>query len=245
MEVMPHVSRPLIALLVGTVAFFALWIVALKPQTSGSGSGGKAPLQSAVAKAHAAVAQSNAASVAHGGTVATTSTTPNATPTTPKTTPTTAATLTPTKPTQAAKPTKPTEATQATQAGAAAAKANAAATARRHAAAEAAAREAEVVNALHAHKVVAALFFNYRAADDRAVKHELASISTHGGKVFKLSIPLRELARYPVITYQVPVTGSPTLVIIDPSWHARTIVGFAAQFEIEQRIVDALSVKPK
>ena len=108
MEVMPHVSRPLIALLVGTVAFFALWIVALKPQTSGSGSGGKAPLQSAVDKAHAAVAQSNAASVAHGGTVATTSTTPNATPTTPKTTPTTAATLTPTKPTQAAKPTKPT-----------------------------------------------------------------------------------------------------------------------------------------
>ena len=63
--------------------------------------------------------------------------------------------------------------------------------------------------------------------------------------MFKLSIPLRELARYPVITYQVPVTGSPTLVIIDPSWHARTIVGFAAQFEIEQRIVDALSVKPK
>ena len=100
MMVMPHVSRPLIALLVGTVAFFALWIVALKPQTSGNGSGGKAPLQSAVDKAHAAVAQSNAASVAHGGTVATT-------PTTPKT----AATLSPTK------PTKPTEATQAAQAG--------------------------------------------------------------------------------------------------------------------------------
>ena len=77
MMVMPHVSRPLIALLVGTVAFFALWIVALKPQTSGNGSSGKArPLQSAVDKAHAAVAQSNAASVAHGGTVATTPTTP-------------------------------------------------------------------------------------------------------------------------------------------------------------------------
>ncbi len=106
-------------------------------------------------------------------------------------------------------------------------------------------REAEVVDALHAHKVVAALFYNYRAADDRAVKRELATISTHGGRVVKLSIPLRELALYPVITYQVPVTESPTLVIIDPSWHARTIVGFAAQFEIEQRIVDALSVKPK
>ena len=106
-------------------------------------------------------------------------------------------------------------------------------------------RQAEVVNALRAHKVVAALFYNYRAADDRAVKHELATISTHGGQVFKLSIPLRELSYYPVITLQVPVTGSPTLVIIDGTQHARTIVGFAAQFEIEQRIVDALSVKPK
>ena len=63
--------------------------------------------------------------------------------------------------------------------------------------------------------------------------------------MFKLSIPLRELSHYPVITLQVPITMSPTLVIIDGTQHARTIVGFAAQFEIEQRIVDALSVKPK
>jgi hypothetical protein len=244
MVVMPHVSRPLIALLVGTVAFFALWIVALKPQTSGNGSGGKVPLQSAIDKAHAAVAQSNAASVAHGGTVATTPATPKTTPTSP----TTAATLPPSKPASPTKPTKPkqpTEATQAARAGAAAARANAAATANRHAAAAAAVREAAVVHALHAHKVVAALFYNFRAADDRAVKRELAGISTHGGRVFKISIPLQELARYAVITYQVPVTESPTLVIIDASWHARTIVGFAAGFEIEQRIVDALSVKPK
>jgi hypothetical protein len=33
MVVMDSVSRPLIALLLGTVAFFALWLVALKPST--------------------------------------------------------------------------------------------------------------------------------------------------------------------------------------------------------------------
>ena len=235
MVVMPHVSRPLIALLVGTVAFFALWIVALKPQTSGSGSSGKsAPLQSAVDKAHAAVAQSNAASAAHGGTVATTPSTLS------QTKPSTAATATAAAASGTKAPTK-TEAASAAAAGAAAQRA-AAAPAAAHAAAR---RQAEVVKALDAHKVVAALFYNYRAADDRAVKHELATISTHGGKVFKLAIPLRELSHYPVITLQVPVTMSPTLVIVDPSHHARTILGFAAQFEIEQRIVDALSVKAK
>ena len=31
MDVMAHVSRPLIGLLVATVVLFALWVVALKP----------------------------------------------------------------------------------------------------------------------------------------------------------------------------------------------------------------------
>ena len=39
---MAQVSRPLIALLVATAAFFALWVVALKPHGSSGGSGGGA-----------------------------------------------------------------------------------------------------------------------------------------------------------------------------------------------------------
>src|SRR2546423_11112448 len=71
MVVMDNVSRPLIALLVGSVAFFAVWMIALKPSGSGSSSsGGSSAYQSAIAKAHAAVATSNGASAAHGGTVA-------------------------------------------------------------------------------------------------------------------------------------------------------------------------------
>ena len=56
-------SRSLIALLIGTVAFFALWVVALKPGSSktGSGSQGLGQYQSAINKAHQAVATSNAA----------------------------------------------------------------------------------------------------------------------------------------------------------------------------------------
>ena len=87
------------------------------------------------------------------------------------------------------------------------------------------------------------LFYNWRAADDRAVKQELASIPTHAQQVVKLAIPLRELARYAVVTRQVPVTMSPTLIIIDPTRHARELLGFASQFEIWQRIDDALRVK--
>jgi hypothetical protein len=63
---MTHVSRPLIALLVATVAFFALWVVALKPSGSGGqGHGSGQPLgryQADINAAHRAVQTANAAS---------------------------------------------------------------------------------------------------------------------------------------------------------------------------------------
>jgi ABC-type phosphate/phosphonate transport system permease subunit len=76
-----------------------------------------------------------------------------------------------------------------------------------------------------------------------AVKHELSAVLTHGGRVVRLAVPVRELARYPVITTQVPVTQSHTLVLIDGRRRASTVVGFAGWFEIVQRIDDALAVK--
>ena len=66
-----HASRGLIALLVGTVAFFALWIVALKPggsSSSGTNAQGLAGYQAAIAKAHQAVQTSAADNAASGGT---------------------------------------------------------------------------------------------------------------------------------------------------------------------------------
>jgi hypothetical protein len=212
---MGHVSRPLIALLVGTVAFFAVWTLALKPKSSsssGSGSSAAGAYQSAINKAHQAVTTSNKASVAHGGTVATSTTA-------------TAAQLTAATPTTASTPTKPSVHASTVATG------------------TAKDRSALVVQALRAHKVVALLFFNPLASDDRAVEHELASISVRSGKVVKLAVPLRELSRYHVVTNQVPVSASPTLVLIDRSRQATTIVGYASTFELTHRIDDALALK--
>jgi hypothetical protein len=107
----------------------------------------------------------------------------------------------------------------------------------------AAGRLGTVSRALSSGKVLALLFYNPAAADDQAVRHELDSVPLHGGRVAKLAIPLSELAGYAVVTNQVPVNLSPTLVVIDPSRQASTVVGFADGFEIAQRIDDALAVK--
>ncbi len=214
---MANVSRPLIALLVGTVAFFALWTVALKPSssTTTAASQGVGAYQSAIDKAHRALATASAASVAHGGTI----------PATPAT------------PTAAAKPARAAHA--GSQAKAAAKPSSATA----HVAPAGRRRLNPVDRALAAHKVVALLFYNPTAADDRVVDQELAAISTHGGQVVKLAVPLSQLSHYTVVTNQVPVSSSPTLVLIDRRQQATTIVGFADSFEIAQRVADALAVR--
>lgn len=239
---MTQVSRPLIGLLVATVAAFAVWTVALKPSSSSNSSSGSSTglgaYQSAIAKAHQAVATSNATSVAHGGTIATATSPATATATTP------AAGTAPAAISATASPAASAHATKATTAAAvsAAARVRQAALARQ--AARAVARNVNTVEqALRQNKVLALLFFNPLAADDRAVKAELAAVSTHGTKVVKLAVPITELSHFTAVTNQVPVNGSPTLVLIDRARQATTIVGFASLFEIQQRVADALRVK--
>ena len=201
---MDNVSRPLIALLVGSVAFLALWLVALKPSSSSTtgNSGGLGRYQSAINKAHHAAATSNAASAAEGGTVATTTTSTGA----------------------AARPQT-------------ASRAPASHPAKVHASAN---TPVAVTRALKNGKVLALLFYNPAATDDRAIKQELAAVPTHSGKVLKLAVPVSRLAQYGVVTDQVPVQVSPTLVLIDKARQASTIVGFADRFELTQRVTAAL-----
>ena len=170
---MTSVSRPLIGLLVASVAFFAVWTLALKPSSSTSGGtkGGLGPFQSSIDKAHQAVAKSQSAAAAQGSPV-------TATPTT-----------------RAAGSATTTNATSHAATARPAAK-SAIATAATHAR-TATQRHDTVVRALSAHKVVALLFFNPRGADDRAVREELATVPSHGGRVVKLAVPLAELTRYP------------------------------------------------
>jgi hypothetical protein len=222
---MDSVSRPLIALLLSTVAVFAVWFVALKPSSSGSGGGGasnQGALTSAITKAHQAVATSAAASVAHGGTVLTakpagargaataaTAATPLASSTAPRTASKTASRAH--TPTTLTTPTTPAH------------------------------RANTVTRALNADKTLALLFYNPAAADDRAVRKELAAVPVHRGRVVKLAVPLSELARYQAVTNSVMVSVSPTLVLIDSAHHASTLVGFSDRFEIAQRVADALA----
>ncbi len=219
---MDNVSRPLIALLIATLAFFALWITMLKPSTAPSGpKGGTNAYQSAIAKARQTVAASDRAAGIH--------TTPAAGASGIHTTPAAGAAAA-----QSSSPSVPTVTVPSTSAkvGGGAAHNPAATTHRLNV----------VTRALDAHKVLALLFYNPAATDDRAVKRELASVSTHGHRVVKLAIPISELARYPVVTTQVQLNESPTLVLIDSHRQATTIVGFADRFEIAQRVQDALAV---
>ena len=192
---MANLPRPMIGLLVATIAFFAVWTVALKPSSSSgpvSSSSSPSPAASrpkAAAPAHADASHASASATASAA-----------------------------KAKPAAKP------------------------AVKHAV-PAQQRQTAIENGLNHHKVLAILFFNPAAADDRAVKHELDEIPARGGKVVKLAVPLSELTRYPVITNQVQVTESPTLVLIDGQRKADLLTGYLDQLELSQRVSDALAIK--
>jgi len=192
---MANLPRPMIGLLVATIAFFAVWTVALKPSSSsGPVSSSSNPAPAASQPKAAAPAQADAS-----------------------------------------------HATARASAGAAKAQ-PAAKPAVKHTV-SAQQRQTVIENGLNHHKVLAILFFNPAAADDRAVKHELDEIPARGGKVVKLAVPLSELTRYPVITNQVQVTESPTLVLIDGQRKADLLTGYLDQFELSQRVSDAVAVK--
>lgn len=260
---MNHVSRPLLGLLVATVVFFALWIVALKPSSPGTpGNSGLGQYQSAVNEAKASAASQDRAAAAGGNTVAgsgSTQTTaakpvtaavkPGATAAVKPAAATTAkpAATAAVKPATAAKP--PTTAKRATTAkpathAATATKPGARAPAAARTRAATPTQRLKVVDrALADHRVLALLFYNPAASDDQAVKRELQTVPSRGGRVVKLAIPLAEVANYPVVTTQVLIQSSPTLVIIDSARQAFTLVGFSSAFEIAHRVGDALKMR--
>ena len=225
---MAHASKPLIGLLVATVVLFALWVVALKPsgQSGSSGAGaskGLGQYQSDINAAHQAVNTANAASGRVGADPAS---------------PAAAAGATQAPLNQAAAAVKPTANTTVKPTAVSRAAAKPATGA--HAAAT---RLGAVQRALHSHEVLALLFYNPAAPDDRAVRQELGNVPRHAGKVFKLAIPLNEIANYLAITNQVPVNVSPTLVLIAPNGQADEIVGYTDPFEVSQRVDDALALR--
>jgi hypothetical protein len=216
----------LIGLLVATVLLFALWVIALKPSgqsASPGGSKGLGQFQTDINAAHQAVNTANAAGGRAG-----------ADPTSPAT----AAGATQAPVHQAATAVKPTANTAVKPR--AVSRAGAKPVTGAHAAAI---RLGAVQGALHSHRVLALLFYNRAAPDDRAVRQELGNVPTHAGKVFKLAIPLNEIVGYLAITNEVSVNVSPTLVLVAPNGQADEIVGYTDPFEVSQRVDDALALR--
>ncbi|MGZ4344643.1 MAG: hypothetical protein ACXVHX_24195 [Solirubrobacteraceae bacterium] len=212
---MANLPRPLIGLLVATVAFFAVWTVALRPSSSGG------PVSSSSSPAPAA-SQPKPAAPAHADTDSTASHAAAA---------------------SHASASHAAAGSHASAASASAAKAKPGAKPAVKHTVSPQQRQSVIENGLNHHKVLAILFFNPAAADDQAVKHELDEIPARGGKVVKLAVPLSELTRYRVITNQVQVTESPTLVLIDGQRKADLLTGYLDQLELSQRVSDALAVK--
>lgn len=236
---MASLPRPLIALLVATLAAFGLWYVELRPSSSSSGgaSQGAGTYQSAINQAHQAVKTSNAANARLGAPTST-----GRAPASPTSKATTAKVTASTKTTTVAK-SSATAAPKPAVKHAASRPAHKAVSTPAHKAVSTAEQLSLITNAITAHKVVAVLFYNDAAADDQAVDKELAAVPTHGGQVVKAAVPLSALTSFGIITQQVPVVTAPTLVLIDASRQATEITGFADTLEITQRVDDALAAK--
>lgn len=99
---------------------------------------------------------------------------------------------------------------------------------------------ADVARAVRRDKVVALLFWNSRAPEDRRVRRALRDANTHDKRVFVRVAPVSDIARYAPITRGVDVAQSPTLVVVDSDLHAEALVGYVARTTIRQALSDAV-----
>ena len=93
-------------------------------------------------------------------------------------------------------------------------------------------------------KVAVLLFWDRKLSDDRAVHSAVKGLSRRGGKVAVHTAPVAKLARYEAITRGVPVITSPTVLIIDRAGRARSVGGLSVPGELEELVGKALRVKP-
>jgi hypothetical protein len=225
-----QVSRPVQILLGVTVLIALLWFVALRPKTASptatsstptTATGPTAPgvkgLTDDVAKAHGAAGASAGNATRTDGGVAqagggATATTPGA-----ATGMGAAVTTAPSSPASPVRPVPPTSAARVRG-------------------------RDQAARALAQHRVLAALFFNPRASDDRSVVRTLRTLRLPGS-VTTVAIPLQRASDYPAVTARVAVTGSPTLVVFDRHGTARTLVGYASSTLMRQRVDDALATR--
>ena len=97
-----------------------------------------------------------------------------------------------------------------------------------------------VVNALGDRKVVVILFWQPRAAEDKAVRKAVAGIDRHHNKVLAHATHIKRVASYQQITRGAEVEQSPTVVVIDRNRQVTSLVGYVDRQTIDQAVTDAL-----
>ena len=91
-------------------------------------------------------------------------------------------------------------------------------------------------------KTVLVLFWNPAAANDRTVHGEVRSVAGKNRSSLALfEANAKEVAAFGGITRQVPVYGTPTLLIVGGGGHATSLVGLQDVFSIEQAIREVKS----
>jgi hypothetical protein len=97
-----------------------------------------------------------------------------------------------------------------------------------------------IAKAIRQNKVLVLLFWNKKSADDRAVHKALAHVDRWHGRVSVQSASITKISRYGRIARGVDVEQSPTVVVVDASLRATTLVGYVDSDTIDQAVVDAL-----
>ncbi len=97
-----------------------------------------------------------------------------------------------------------------------------------------------ILDALGAGKVAVVLFYEDRAADDKAVRRSVRELPRRNGKVKVYAAPIKDVGRYDAITRGVQVLSAPTVLVIGADRSVQTILGFTQVGEIDQLVDDAL-----
>lgn len=242
---MTQVSRPMQVLLVATLAFAAVWFVALRPKADdGGGTSSPAPAaQPANTNAKSSLPGSLGTSVDKARGASRTSDAANARRD--------AAEQKSTGESSAAAP-APATATGATpsRAGstAAAGSARAAApgkarqvAARRVARSGASASPARVAAAVARGQVAVVLFWDRSTPVDKMVRAEVGRTGARTKDVFVAAVPISQVSKYDTVTRGIQVLQAPTVVVIDRKHEAKLLAGYVDGSEIAQAVADALA----
>jgi hypothetical protein len=100
-----------------------------------------------------------------------------------------------------------------------------------------------VAKALAARKVLVVYFWDPKALDDQAVRHELHHVHRHGGKVVVHVANVKDIARYAPIAKGVDVEQSPATVVVDRKLRGTLLTGYVDHVAIDQAVTDALHAK--